>query len=264
MRRCKIAILFSVIAAALMISVVGYLLFLGIEESRKSYCYNSARSIGLSLANYRDGNNGCMPPLYFKDKATGERHSWRVLMLPNVAYAHVYGQYNFHESWNSAKNQEVAKLVANYACTTHLNSYEITNYVAVVGKKTLWQKPKTPDDIEYHTVSSANRTDVERDFLWPNARGAKVPRNCFSKIVIVEVVQSDIPWMEPRDITLDEFLGEITENPKGRFYNKYIDGIRAIDAAGRITVIDPYDDITKIRSLFKIPDEDKGEIVDEK
>ena len=45
-------------------------------------------------------------------------------------------------------------------------------------------------------------------------------RDCWTKIVLVELVESDISWLEPKDVTLEEFLDALKRNPQGEFYSK--------------------------------------------
>ena len=75
----------------------------------------------------------------------------------------------------------------------------------------------------------------------------------------MELVESDIPWKEPRDVTLNEFIDVVKKNPRGAFYNKYVNGILAFDLSGQIRVIDPYDDPDRIRSMFVVAEDGNGE-----
>jgi hypothetical protein len=118
----------------------------------------------------------------------------------------------------------------------------MTNYVAVVGENTLWMPPK--HDMPYQTRIIGKNTP------WPYIENCKLSSGSPDTILLVELVESDIYWAEPIDITLDEFIDSIRTDPKGKFYNSYIKGIRAIDVAGKIRIINPYDDIEKIRNMF--------------
>ncbi len=141
-------------------------------------------------------------------------------------------------------------------CPTHSRSSELTNYVAVIGEHTFWPQPRTPRVYPFATVG-------EHDTNWPAPRGRHVPGknvlpDSWTKIVLVELVQSDIRWTEPRDVTLDEFIDAVKKNPKGAFYNKYVQGIQAIEVSGNIRIINPYDDLNEIRNMFVVA-ESEGE-----
>lgn len=226
----------------------GLLLPLAVNSSHHRACENMARSLSLSLQSYVDAHDGCLPPPYFEDQQSSERHSWRVILLPNVTYDRVYGGYSFQEPWNSPRNRALFRYVPSYVCPALSRSSELTNYVAVVGKNTLWPEPDAPHEYPYAKVG-------ERATNWPAPRGRKMRRDCWTKIVLVELAESDIPWLEPRDVTLDEFLDVVKLNPQGAFYNKYVKGIQAIDASGNISVIDPYDDPDEIRNMFLVADD---------
>lgn len=199
-------------------------------------CEASATSISLSLQGYRDSHGGRLPPSFIEDKDTGERHSWRAMLLPfRISNPSIWEQYSFQESWNSSGNRQFGNR-SDFACTAHSKSPEMTNYVAVVGKNTLWPPPEEPQ-------------------MWPASVGMRVEPKWPNTIVIVELVESHIPWTEPRDITLDEFINTIKANPKGPFYNKCVHGIRAIDASGQLRVIDPYGDVDTIKRMFVVTGE---------
>jgi hypothetical protein len=235
-------------AATVLILCLVSISVIAINRAKHQACDVMARSLWLSLHSYIDAHQGCLPPLYIEDPETGQRHSWRVILLPNVTYDYIYGGYSFQEPWNSPHNRALFRYVPSYVCPTLSRSSELTNYVAVVGENTLWPEPKAPSEYPFAEVG-------ERPTNWPAPRGRKMRRDCWTKIVLVELADSNIPWLEPRDVTLDEFLDAVKRNPQGAFYNKYAKGIQAIDASGNVIVIDPYDDLDKIRNMFLVADD---------
>ena len=117
-------------------------------------------------------------------------HSWRVLLMDHGGHMEgYYGEpalpaYRFDERWNSPNNQKLEETIFQaFACPSDSNSLglERTNIVAVVGEKTLWSRKGTRDLGNY----------------WE-----KYP----DKILLIELPDSDIHWMEPRDITFDEAM----------------------------------------------------------
>ena len=254
MKRSNWAKLIALIVSLMILLVIllGWMLSRAIYTANKNMCENRAKIVASSLKSYCNSNDYRLPPRYIENKQTGNRHSWRVLLFPFYGYDSVYGKYRFHEPWNSPQNQELANC-NNFACPAHSTSPVMTNYVAVVGENTLWPAPKKP--AEYALYDYESDEDDPGQYEWPVNRGRKIGPDCDSKIVLIELVQSDIPWMEPRDITLDEFLDTIKKNPEGPFYNKYVKGIRAIDASGNLRVIDPHEDRNKIREMFEVKPE---------
>ena len=122
-------------------------------------------------------------------------HSWRVLILPYIEEKDFSQEYDFSEPWNSPHNAALARRrpgVAEYfQCpvdpATGKNS---TSYLAIVGKDTLWPGDRT----------------LNRDELLTSGR----------KVLLVEVKNSGIHWMEPRDISYDDATqGLIASSPHG-------------------------------------------------
>jgi prepilin-type processing-associated H-X9-DG protein len=124
----------------------GYLLSRGDRRYVKtlvSYCSNRFKAIWLGLSNYAD-EFGTLPPAYFHGP-TGDKHSWRVLLLPYMECWKEYGQYRFGEPWNSDANMSVCCSVAKrhvYRCMAAVrkdpSEYLETNYMLLIGKGTAY------------------------------------------------------------------------------------------------------------------------------
>ena len=118
-------------------------------------------------------------------------HSWRVLILPYLGQEEVFKQYDFREPWNSAKNAALCSACAPlYRCPaagTPAAASTMTNYVAVVGPGTAWS-----------SKAGDGNSDGDR------------------RILLVELANSEINWMEPVDLTLDVALrGVNSKNGRG-------------------------------------------------
>jgi hypothetical protein len=158
------------------------------EAGRWCTCMNNLKTIGLALLNYHD-QYGQFPPQYVADAEGRPMHSWRVLILPYLQEAstsNAYQQYRFNEPWNSPHNQKLAAQVPRqFRCrTTDVAEPETslaTHYVAVTGPGTAWPG------------STGTRLD---DFV--DGSG--------NTVLLVEIADSDIPWMEPRDVAIKEVL----------------------------------------------------------
>jgi hypothetical protein len=111
-----------------------------------------------------------------------------VLILPYLSEpaSRVYQQYRFDEPWNSPQNQKLADHAAQlFRCRTtdaaEPGSRLATHYVAVTGPGTIWP----------------GRTGTH---------AKNVPDGGNHTVLLVEIADSDIHWMEPRDVTLEEAL----------------------------------------------------------
>lgn len=151
---------------------------MGRSGARAATCKNNLKWLGLALHNYHD-EWGSFPPAVNLDAEKRPMHSWRVLLLPFVDHAPLYDRYNVDEPWNSSHNAAIAETHIHwYACPS--SDYDRgVNYVAIIGPQTLW-----PDN-------GARRLEEVTD-----ERG--------STLALIEVHSEEIPWMEPRDLSIGE------------------------------------------------------------
>jgi len=171
------------------------------EAIKGAGCVGRLKIIGLALHNYADVNNDFFPPAYVADKSGKPMHSWRVLILPLLDRQDIYDKYNFDEPWDGPNNSKLHDIVIPlFQCPfAQSNGKETdTSYVAVVGPGTMFPggKPLQLSDMR----DGSSRT-----------------------ILIVEVANSGIHWMEPRDLDITkitptgeplERLGISSNHPK--------------------------------------------------
>lgn len=152
------------------------------EAARRSQCGNNLFFLKFALANYHETYK-CLPPAFIADADGKPMHSWRVLLLPFLDQREVYNQYDFSEPWDGPNNRKLANRINRYTfqCPSGPN-YEtswMTDYVAIVGPKTAFP---------------SSRSTTFDDFQ-------DGPENT---ILLVEIANSNIHWMEPRDLNFDE------------------------------------------------------------
>ncbi len=157
-------------------------------------CQNNLKQLAVALLNYEAAQH-CFPPRYIADKNGKPMHSWRVLILPYLVSTDPYTAYDFTEPWDGAKNKKLlARLPRIYACPSDPNAYAQggtqTSYVAVVGPNAAWAGEKS-------------RKPGPADF----------PGGASHTIMVVEVANSGIPWMEPRDLSLDALAAAGAKSP---------------------------------------------------
>ena len=190
------------VAFAAAIIFVGYWLSTAIrdarEDARRSNCKGELKQIGLALLNYRD-TYGCFPPAYVADTNGRPAHSWRVLILPFLDHAVLYNEYRFDEPWDGPNNRRLsAKILVSsdysmYHCPSDRPASgeldaTVTSYLAVVGPETAW---KGDGCLNVNAITDG-------------------PANT---LMVVEVANSGINWMEPRDLNVLQMAPTI--NPKG-------------------------------------------------
>jgi len=150
--------------------------------SLRSMCLNNIKQVALALHEYHD-DYGCFPPAYIADESGRPMHSWRVLILPYLDDQDLYEAYRFDETWDGPNNRKLHDVPLNYGafrCPTEDDVVPLsdTNYLAVVGAET----------------------------MWPGDRGISIPDvkdGTSTTIFVVEVHNSGIHWMEPRDLDFD-------------------------------------------------------------
>jgi hypothetical protein len=182
----------SLSAALATIGVSGLLLMClcaGYDEShgtagRRISCGNNLKQIVLALHNYHDVYDS-LPPTYVADKNGKPMHSWRVLILPYMEQKALYDQYRFDEPWDGPNNSKLAGQIKRaFSCPSEPHkpgsaaSLE-TDYVAIVGDHTAWQGEKALDFTAFKDGTA-------------------------NTIFIVEVHNSGIHWMEPRDLHVSQ------------------------------------------------------------
>ncbi len=157
------------------------------ETVRYAQCRYHLKQIGLALRQYHD-DYGSFPAAYTVDDDGRPMHSWRALILPYLEQAApLYNSYHFDEPWDGPANAELrTKGVFVLQCPSSQRQRKtLTNYLAVVGPNS----------------------------AWPGTRGAKIgedfPKGLSNTILLVEVNDSDIDWIEPRDLNFDEMSFEL-------------------------------------------------------
>jgi hypothetical protein len=166
-------------------------------------CRNNLKTIGLALDSYHE-RYGQFPPPYIADADGWPMHSWRVLILPylsDTAALNVYQQYRLNEPWNSPHNQKLAtQIPREFRCPT-TNAIESdspldTHYVAVTGPGTAWPE----------------RAGMRREDMVDG---------CGNTVLLVEIADSNIQWLEPRDVAIEEVFAkdnEVASVPKSHHH----------------------------------------------
>jgi hypothetical protein len=148
------------------------------EELRRYACANNLKQIALGLATY-EARYGRLPPAQMIDR-NGNKHSWRVLILPFLEQGDLYAQYHFDEPWDSPHNRLLAsKAPPFYRCRSDSADASETSYVMIVGARTISDMP------------------TGRRF-WG------IPDGSAGTIEVVECAGAKIGWSEPRDLAFED------------------------------------------------------------
>lgn len=134
----------------------------------------------MAVANYVD-EYGCYPPAFVADESGQPLLSWRVLLLPYMDHAELFKQFDLNEPWGSPANASLLeKMPSLYRLhTIDDDHHSSTNYVAIVGKETMWSGAEGR--------ASDFATDGDPHTL-----------------LIAEFVGHSIPWTKPEDLLFSE------------------------------------------------------------
>jgi Protein of unknown function (DUF1559) len=147
------------------------------HPARRMQCSNHLKQIGIALHNYHDVY-GSFPPAYVADANGKPMHSWRVLVLPFAEHKPLYDLYDFNEPWDGPNNSKLHDQFPPYFCCPSSHEKQPkgeTNYVVVVGPRTMWPGEKSNKMADLKDGTS-------------------------NTLMVVEVHNSGIHWMEPRDL----------------------------------------------------------------
>lgn len=152
-------------------------MYIGIRNARReafnSTCRGHRDQIRHALDTYKD-DKGSYPPLYTVDANGKPMHSWRVLILPYMLDTYgtkqFFQAYNLNEPWNGPTNIKLADQVPDYYRCVYERDANTTPFLM---------------------VSSAN------DPRSINMEGK-------NPIVLVEMNNREVNWLEPKDISITE------------------------------------------------------------
>lgn len=158
------------------------LLYSAVRMAREAALASNAKSplnqLQLAFQNYHSVY-GCFPPAYVVDDSGRPMHSWRALILPYIDSGNLYERYDFSEPWNGPKNNTLAdQMPPMFHCPTEPASSTHTNYVVIVGPETA-----------FPGAHSTSRDDFEDGLD--------------NTILLAEIANSNIAWLEPRDLDVD-------------------------------------------------------------
>ena len=226
----------SPVQVVLVVSVLGILaaLFLPAVQTTghrpRHPCANNLKQIVIALHNYHD-TYGSLPPAYVADKNGRLMHSWRVLILPFLEEKALYDQYRFDEPWDGLNNRKLAdRNVRLFCCPSdHPQSSTETSYVAVIGPHTAWPGEKT--------LSLADLAD-----------------GTASVLLVVEVHDSGIHWMDPRDLHVTQMAPSINATHGQGISSHHLHGANAGFADGHVQYLDDSLPADVLRSWINIDD----------
>lgn len=184
-QRCLITLAFLAMFVGLIILLLPAILTPR-EAARRMQCAGNLKNLGLSLQNFHSAKKR-FPPAFVADEDGKPIRSWRMLILPCLVENSMYMNYDLREPWNSPKNQRLSDrwfdvFQCPSICDVPGQPKNRTDYVAVLGEDTFW------------------RADGK------SRKANECTKGLNNTIMLIEIYDSDILSIEPRDVKLDDFL----------------------------------------------------------
>jgi Protein of unknown function (DUF1559) len=173
-----------VLAAWLLLPPVG-----SSAPSKRVLCMSNIRGIAMALTSYSAANGGNIPPAYIADENGRPIHSWRALILKYIDRPDLHEAYRFDEPWDGPNNSKLHHDVLDiFRCPEDEGGMKSTqtSYVAILGPETAWPGS-----------SAVNLDQI--------AAGDGLSQT----VLLAEVVNSGIHWLEPRDLHLSQMAPTI-------------------------------------------------------
>lgn len=176
------AVFVVIVVVALLLAIILPVVNAAREAGRRMQCQDNLKLIGSGLNWYHDTCKS-LPPAYTPDNQMKPRCSWRVAISPCIACTPFYDQYHHDEPWNSRYNKQLGEgelsCYCYYQCPSDQAPGVNTSYVAVTGPRTAWPAPMV-------------------------SRLGNFTRGLSSTILVPEMSESGIHWIEPRDLQFDQ------------------------------------------------------------
>ena len=214
-------------------------------SANRMTCTNNMKQIALALHNYRDVYKAFPWAITYGDDGTS-MHSWRVRIDPYMEASGFYSAYDFAEPWNGKKNRLLGDETPDTFTGSDLKPYRAihyphyyrcpsarasqnrmcTNYVMLIDDRP--GKPNGPPNLPGSVPFSLDPT---------------------SAVIVIEIADSDIHWMEPRDVLLSELSMKINDRSK-RSRSSHHGGACVLHADGTVEILDGATTEERVRELL--------------
>jgi hypothetical protein len=206
-----LAITFIVAACAIAVAL-GVAVQRARERAYASACQGKLSQLALAIRNYQE-HHGHMPAAFIPDEVGRPSHSWRIVILPFMGEEDAYNGYAFSEPWNGPHNVQWARkhhsLAQIFKCPSDPGSDECTSYLAPTGDKS----------------------------LWPGSKPHRLTDEDLTRVLLVEVRESTIHWMEPRDLPFHQIdvSGRKPEDPSAHDHASHMRVVAADGSVGSLS-----------------------------
>lgn len=222
------SLLIAVTILAVLIAATVTLIRQNRLAGQRIHCKNNLRAIGVALANYYDVYKKFPCAVTYAEDGT-PLHSWRTAIMPYITSEMQLRGYSYREPWNGPANRLLGTSEASwFRCPSAPSTQDAmcTNYVMLID-----DRPGQPNG--------------------PPNRPGSVPLrpNQNNSVIVIEIADSDIHWMEPRDVLLSELSMQINDRTR-RSIASYHGGAYVVHADGSPEMLDESSTEARIRLLL--------------
>jgi hypothetical protein len=227
-RRRRVAPVLLLVAIALLVLATGgglvlRILFRAFEARfHRMACEQQLHKLSVALQNYADEHN-VYPPAIIRDAKGNPLHSWRVLILPHLGTEEekLHKEYRYDEPWDGPHNRELANRMP-----------------------TVFRCPEDPGALDYQTSYVGIVDGATGDFAAYPTSGSTAPpkKPPMTAYLVVEMANSGINWMEPKDVTLG--ANSQPDQPLPDQFGYHVGGAVAVDSSGA-TIVLPHDEMAQ-------------------
>ncbi len=227
------ALLIVIMTICILLAIVVPMIRAAQRAAVRTTCMNKVKQIALALHNYHDVHKTFPWACTYGDDGV-PMHSWRMALVPFLEQGPLYDRYDYREPWNGPNNGQLGDDIPDswrdkggppyqavlcptwYHCSAAPKTQNmwVTNYVMLIDDRP--GKPNGP----------------------PNRPGSAPPSfDDKSAVFVIEIADSDIHWMEPRDVLLSELSMKINDRTK-RSLSSYHGGACVVHADGSVEILD--------------------------
>jgi prepilin-type processing-associated H-X9-DG protein len=216
-RRLQFTLRTLLVGTAVFAAILGTTLWIAgraRDSDETAHCRARLRAIHFAFL-HAEEDCSCFLSAHTEDAHGRRMHSWRVLLLEyDCGYSHLHREYCPDEPWDSPHNRQLETECSAYHCPADGSATEnhATSYLAVTGPGTAW--PVATSCRLAHTASGDSHTAL-----------------------LVEMANSGIHWMEPRDLEFDELDPTVNGQPKKSISSIHLGGANVLFRDGSVRCV---------------------------
>jgi hypothetical protein len=239
------SLLFSLVVICVLLALLVPLIRSARRSAQRMSCLNNLKQIVLALHNYHDAFKTFPWAITYAADGTS-MHSWRVRIYPFLEQSSFFSVYDSNEPWNGPKNKLLGDEIPDTFYDKPGNAFQFLHDAGV------YRCPSAPPSQNRMCTNYVMLIDDRpgRPNGPPNLPSSVPPSfDDKSAVIIIEIADSDIHWMEPRDVLLSELSMKINDRSQ-RSLSSYHGGACVLHADGTVEVLDDTTTEERVRELL--------------